>query len=136
MEQASQELFFDPFAENGGELFDATQTFDRLFERYAAGQVEHDYTADKFVADTEALLLDAQFVGQFEQAQNIVAMMQKLCAHDHALEQTLAESVLFSAKSHDHDDHNHTPHESGQDDDEKNKKKKKKGWFGMVLWMS
>lgn len=135
---AERQLFFDPFADAGEELFDPAQAHQAMWERYAARDVEHDYTSDHFVADTQALMLDAQFVGQFEQAQLIAQRMHMLCGEDHGLR----ESLLQNNEAHSmisglqRDVHNHSTEAGGAADKKdsstkKKKKKKRKGWFGV-----
>jgi len=107
MPEQIEQLFFDPFAESSEQLFDSLKSHEVLFAHYEAGKVEHDYSADEFVADTEALMLDARFVGQFEQAQAIAAQMHLLCAEDHGLRSSMNDSLLF-AQPAEHDDHDHS----------------------------
>jgi len=133
-QSAEKQLFFDPFAEGGEQLFDPQTAHQSMWERYAAGDVEHDYTADKFVADTEALMMDAQFVGQFEAAQAIAERMHVLCGEDHGLRESMETSGLFG---HQHDglgEHDHN--EAGEKDEKKkakkDKKKKFRGWFSLA----
>ena len=64
MKQASVEaqLFYDPFAaEENQEFLDGAAAFDTILARYKNDEVVHDYTADDFVKDAEALMLDAGF---------------------------------------------------------------------------
>ncbi len=132
---AGEQLFFDPFAEQDGqEYFDPIAAHRTMWERYAAGEVEHDYTADEFVADTQALMLDAQFTGQFEQAQMIAQQMHLLCGEDHGLQASLrqnlgAQDMLNGlSHAHDHDGHADTDENAGKSS-KKKKKKKRKVWF-------
>ena len=144
METLNQELYFDPFAEEAEQLFDPKAAFARLEERYIAGDVEHDYTADNFVRDTEALMLDAMFVERFDAVRAVALRMHELCGDDHMLSQSLQSndslSSLFGAhKAHDGHDHAGEKHNHKNDDEyevdvktgKKTKKKKRRGWFGI-----
>lgn len=116
-----EQLYFDPFAEAGNE-FSATESFDAILDRYQNQEIEHDYTADQFVADTKNLLLDALFTDQFMAFQAITESMHQLCGHDQAVQQAFEE----------HFDH---PQDEGSHDDETDqdgKKKKKKRWAGWL----
>lgn len=140
----TEQLFYDPFAEEGEQFFDAAASFDAIKARYQSGDVEHDYTADKFVSDTQALMLDAHFVGQFEQAQAIAARMHELCGEDHALREALQASGPSGSEDHAAHGHSHL-HDTytGKNDEETDpktgKKKKKKdkkksgGWAALLL---
>ena len=136
----TKELFFDPFAEAGEELFDPLTAHASMWERYQNREVEHDYTADNFLADTQAIMMDAQFLGRFDAAQSIAANMHAMCNHDQALAQSLQNnestaSYLNSFSSHD--GHSHGSHGEHEDDDEtdsktgKKKSKVKLSWFGL-----
>lgn len=136
METLNEELYFDPFADDGEQLFDPTAAFAELEQRYTDGDVEHDYTADNFVRDTEALMMDAAFVERFEEAQAIAARMHELCGEDHMLNQAFQEVSesrgLFN--SHEiHDGHNHQQSDDEYEIDPKTgkkvKKKKRRNWF-------
>ena len=148
LNSSAEKNFFDPFAEAGQENFDPVVAHANLWERYKNHEIEHDYTADNFLSDTQALMMDAQFLGQFAQAQVIVARMHELCGEDHGLAQSLQNNEVVSnyLNSFDsHSGHNHKPgqHNKNSDkDDEKekdpkkdkktNKKSKpKRGWFGV-----
>ncbi|HVV26215.1 MAG TPA: hypothetical protein VHC21_04265 [Candidatus Saccharimonadales bacterium] len=133
---ASEQLFFDPFAAEEGkaEFFDPQVSHQAMWERYANDEVKHDYTADKFVADTEALMMDAQFVGQFEAAQAIAERMHMLCGEDHGLRASMEASSLLGNHPDDHD-HNHNEQAHDEKDQKKSKKAKKKkfrGWFSLA----
>lgn len=84
------DIFFDPFA---AEDFNPEESFNALLQRYANNEVEHDYSADTFVRDAEVLLLDAQFVGHFAVAEQIVIQMHQLCAGDHGLRIAMNEKI-------------------------------------------
>jgi hypothetical protein len=133
-----KELFYDPFASQGEQYFDPEVAHQAMWEKYAGRDVEHDYTADKFVSDTEALMLDAQFVGQFDQAQAIAERMHVMCGEDHGLQQSVTanESLSGLLGNNNHDGHDHGLHAKDEDDDKKDKKKKKKrlrrGWFSIT----
>jgi hypothetical protein len=105
-----RELFLDPFT---GEMFDPIASHEVILERYKSGEVEHDYTADRFLEDTQALMMDAQFMGMYAEAQSIAARMHILCGEDHNLAQTMqnneAMRALFGDKDEhsDSDGHNH-----------------------------
>lgn len=112
--QASPEFdtsqYFDPFAEQG-QGWDPIAVFDEIFDNYAHGAVEHDYTADQFVTDTEALMLDAQFTENFAAMSSIAARMHQLCGEDHALQAAMKTSRLFGDKEHTYAD-GHIHHDS------------------------
>lgn len=127
MSQTMERQFFDPFAENGHE-FNALQSFELILERYQSDEIAHDYHADRFVADTEALLLDAVFVEQFEAVQMIAATMHQLCNHDQQLRE---QYELYTEQHHFDDHHEHHLHEH-QSKDTDVKKKKKKKWGGWL----
>ena len=147
METRSSELYFDPFAEEGEQLFDPAHAFTQLEERYRAGNVRHDYTADNFVRDTEALMLDAVFVERFDAVQAMASRMHQLCGEDHMLGQAFQSNETFSdfMSGHGKDDghnHNDNSHSKHKDDDEyevdpktgkKTKKKKRYSWFSLLL---
>ena len=134
---SSKELFYDPFAPEGQELFDPLTAFASMWEKYQNGEVKHNDAADKFLADTQALMMDATFLGRFSEAQTIAASMHALCNHDPGLAQSLqgndsVASYLDSFNSHD--GHNHgssKKHEDDEYDPKTGKKKNKKlSWFG------
>lgn len=137
MERVDEQLFFDPFAEAGEEPFDVVLSFQTIFERYENKEIEHDYTADKFVADTEALMLDAQFAGQFQQAQAIAMRMHELCMDDHVLQTSMSTSELFGQSQVGHDSHQHDETAAHKKSEKKNTGKKDKklspGWLA-ALW--
>lgn len=112
-------LYYDPFMEEGVDPFDAAAAFEQIVAEYQAGSVEHDFTADEFLAKTEALMLDAHFLGQFETMQSIAQRMELLCAHDHELQEAMQNSAFFGADHRHKDGHHH------EDDDKKKAKKKK-----------
>lgn len=100
--ELQHDVFFDPFSQ---QEFDPAGSFDTLLQRYLDNEVEHDYTADAFVRDTEALLLDAEFVGQFAVAEAIAMQMHELCGDDHAVKDAFQS---LTTDKHDHDsDHDH-----------------------------
>lgn len=121
-----QDIFFDPFSE-GNEDFNPEDLFEAIFAKYQNNEVEHDYTADNFVKDTEALMLDARFTEQFSAFESIAARMHQLCADDHSLSSAMENSSLFGAsQKHDsHDGHSHG-HDEENDHRPTGKKKKKK----------
>lgn len=77
--------FFDPFAEEGANTFRPLDVLDDMFMRYKNDEIEHDYTADHFVADVWALYEDTAFVEDFAAMQQIQYRLAELCTHDHAL---------------------------------------------------
>lgn len=134
------ELFFDPFAEEGAEEFNPIVAHEAMWERYAAHEIEHDYTVDHFVADTQALMLDAQFTERFDEAAAIAQRMHMLCGEDHGLAQrvsaneTLQELLgdehhheVSDVHGHDHKQHNKQSRLKLEEETEESKKKKK--WF-------
>jgi hypothetical protein len=126
-------LYYDPFAPEGQELFDAAESFEKLEARYLAGKVEHDYSADDFVRDVEALQMDAQFIGQMRAIEQISARMHEICGEDHNLQAAVEER----ARQHDHSQHeqDHTTH-SNEEDDKKKKMKDKKKYAGWLRFFS
>jgi hypothetical protein len=120
--ELEQNLYFDPFAENGAELFDPTEAFAQIKANYQQGGVEHDYSADNFVKDTEALLMDAAFLERFDAVQAIAAEMHRMCGEDHAVRSAMSQSDYFGAE----DSHNHQGHDHSHEDDNRKKKKKEK----------
>ena len=133
-----QQLYYDPFADLGQESFDPTEAFLKAKHNYVQGSVEHDYSADKFVADTEALMLEAQFIDRFDAVQAIAAQMHQMCGDDHGLRSSFERSSmgLTDGEHSENDGHNHGPedshsHEEDDDEDEydmfgRKKKKRKK----------
>lgn len=114
MERATeQQLFFDPFAAEGAQ-FSPLDSFDYIYERYKNNEISHDYTADAFVQDVEALMLDAVFVEQFEAAALIASRMHQLCGEDHTLRSALTESGLFGGEEDNHG-HEHTSADDCED---------------------
>ena len=113
-------MYFDPFA-NEADQVAPDELFQQIMDRYLNNEIEHDYTADQFIADTEALLLDSHFIENFSAFERISAQMHQLCGEDHLLANALGNNALFIA-NHGHDDgHNHKPANHHSD-----KKKKKK----------
>jgi hypothetical protein len=113
-----ENLYFDPFAAPEHRFFDASESFDSILRRYTNNEVAHNYRLDDFLKDTEALMLDAQFMGQFNQMNYIASQMHALCLQDHELQQRLS----------DKNEHAHTfgdTHASDKDTDEKKKKRAK-----------
>lgn len=103
MENSSDTMFFDPFAETGQQLFDPLEAFARTEARYLDEEVEHDYTADKFVSDAEVLIMDAQFNGMFAVAALIENRMHQLCAGcdghgDSRLSSSMEQSGVFGQR--------------------------------------
>jgi hypothetical protein len=119
--ETEQELYFDPFADDGAELFDPNELFEQIKSNYEQGNIEHDYSADNFVKDTEALLLDATFVERFDAVQAIAAEMHRMCGEDHVLRTAMSESGYFGSE----DAHGHEGHKHDHDTDKDSKKKKK-----------
>ncbi len=132
----AKDLFLNPFAENGEEMFDPMVAHQKLWERYQNHEIEHDYTADKFVADTQALMMDAAFVGRFEQAALIAAQMHILCGEDHNLQQSLQANSFFNQTDTERDHHGHN-HQAADEESSKKKKQKKKnlrrGWLDWFI---
>jgi hypothetical protein len=139
MERTPQIEFLDPLSESGAEVFDPLASMEAITARYLDNEVEHDYTADKFVSDTQSLMLDAQFVGKFEEAQAIAMRMHQMCGEDHGLQMSLNANESFSSAlegmlgSNEHDGHDHGPtHDYDEDGTKKSKKKKRqprRGWL-------
>jgi hypothetical protein len=100
-----EQMFFDPFAEEGEE-FKPLEAFDTIRERYENKEVEHDYTADQFVSDVEALMLDSTFMERFEEAEAIAARMHEMCVGDHAVQESMLGSEVFGSHGED-DGHGH-----------------------------
>lgn len=118
--EVKQDLYFDPFAEDGSELFDPIDSFSQLRQAYEEGRITHDYSADEFVAKTEALMMDAIFVERFDAVQAIASQMHQLCGEDHGLRQQLGSSMISGINdSHsENDGHNHTEDKHHTLDDE------------------
>lgn len=132
----SPELFYDPFAEDDEVNFDPVTAHTELWERYENKEIEHDYAADNFLADTQALMMDAQFLGRYAEVEMIAARMHTLCGEDHMLEQTMQNNETFSDyfKLFDHhEDGNHAEHDHKDEEeseiDPKTGKKKKKNKY-------
>jgi Zn-finger nucleic acid-binding protein len=132
--------FFDPFAAEGIQEFNPLQSYEIAKQRYSNNEVEHDYSADMFVADAEALVFDSQFAGMMEQAALIEADMHARCGgHDPSLQSSVQQSSLFGKKEHySHDDHAGHDHSSDDYDSNdtslaKSKKKKKKVREGLSV---
>lgn len=133
-ETAPAAVFYDPFAPQGEQFFDPLESYRLLEQRYAAGDVEHNYTADQFVADAAALVLDAHFTEKFEQAAIIEARMHQLCGGldghgDQTLSGSMKSNSVFGGHG-DHDGHGHGPAgfgagRHGREADAKGKPKKK-----------
>lgn len=142
---AEQNFYYDPFAEEGEELFSPLEALSAIEKEYLENRVVHDDSADIFVHKTEALMLDTAFVERFEALQAMTARIHQLCGEDHMLNEAVQSSNALSSfmDSHKADDghghgdslqrkHNH------KDDDEfevdpntgkKTKKKKRRGWL-------
>ena len=99
-------MFFDPFAEDNN--WDPEEAFEGIFEHYKTGSVSHDYTADMFVANTEAIMLGAQFTANFAAISSIASRMHQLCGEDHALQSAMQSSSVFGARHADNDGHDHS----------------------------
>jgi len=98
--------FFDPFAETPGE-FNPFESMDRILQRYANNEIEHDYTADQFVSDAQALMLDSQFQGLMREANAMMELMHQLCEHDPALKAAAETNGLFAEQHDKNDGHGH-----------------------------
>lgn len=120
------EAYFDPFADES-EQTAPEELFQQIMDRYQNNEIEHDYTADKFVADTEALLLDSQFTENFAAYEQITARMHQLCGEDHLLASTMNESSLFSSKHGLDDGHGHASTDDPTHESKGKKKDKQKG---------
>ena len=131
-EMTGGDLFYNPFAEENEEFFDGAQAFDAILARYVADEIKHDYTADQFVKDAEALLLDASFQEHWRDMSYIAAQMHQLCGDDHGvLQQRFEQSSAFSTLMHEGHDHNdHESHDHDDNSDKKSKKKKQKKKLG------
>ena len=105
-----EQLYFDPLAEEGEE-FKPMEAFDYIRERYENKEVEHDYTADQFVSDVEALMLDSVFVERFEEAEAIAARMHEMCAGNHEVQESMERSEFFGSIKED-DGHGHNKEET------------------------
>lgn len=130
-------MFFDPFAENGAEEFNPLLSHAAMWARYLNKEVEHDYTADRFVSDHQALMMDSIFLGRYEEAELMAASMHRGCQHDHELSKSFMESSL-SATDHDHPDnkgqHEAEASELSNNNKKKDKEKKKKLRQGWLSW--
>lgn len=118
--------FIDIFAEEGAQPqpIDIEKTFVEIVDRYQNQQIEHDYSADQFVQDTETLMLDATFQDQLEVANAIAAQVHAMCTHDHSLADSVSQNELLGQHSLE-DGHNHTD-DYDETDPKKKKKRKKK----------
>lgn len=133
-EVLSHELYYDPFAEEGQELFDPVETFNLIKQNYLDRKVQHDSSADEFVSKTEALMMDSVFIERFDAVQAIMGQLHNLCGEDHNLNQAVMKNSYLSGidKHSENDGHDHK--EDHDDDDEyeidpktgKRVKKKKK----------
>jgi hypothetical protein len=122
--ETERNLYFDPFADNGAELFDPSELFEQIKSNYEQGNVKHDYSADNFVKDTESLLMDAVFLERFDAVQAIAAEMHRMCGEDHNLRTAMQENGYFGHEN-EHVLHNHD-HSHDEEDDKTKKKKKRK----------
>jgi len=126
-----EKMFYDPFAENAADNFKPLNAHAAMWKRYHNREVKHDYTADQFVADTNALLMDTHFLGRYKEAEMIAASMHAGCIHDHTLSQSLEEnsstSTYLNSASNEHAGHDHSDKKrsSEADTDAENKDKKK-----------
>lgn len=121
-EQASGvEMLYDPFT---GEFYDSIATFDAYLERYQNGKVEHDYSADEFLRDTQSIMMDAHFLGRMRDVQDIATRMHLLCNHDEQLSAAMLKNESASTYL---SSHVHRPDENtqAQHDDVHNKKNSK-----------
>ena len=111
--ETEQAIFFDPFgAEQTG--FNPDASLEQLMVRYEQGKIDHDYSVDTFVADTQALMMDAAFVEDFGAVERIANQMQAMCQHDHALRDavtSLEQNAGESEHKHDHEDEKEEPHD-------------------------
>lgn len=89
--------FIDVFAEESAQPqpIDIEKTFIEIVDRYQNQEIEHDYSADQFVQDTEILMLDATFQDQLEIANAIAAQMHAMCTHDHNLANSVSQNELL-----------------------------------------
>jgi len=140
--ETGEALFFDPFAETGAQQeFDPIASHQSLWERYKNSEIEHDYTADKFVADSQALMMNSHFAGRFEEAAMLASQMHAMCGGDEHLSKAVMgnegfREMLGPLESHGDHDHveSHSPeHEDIEDKKSKDKKKKRRRWFDMLL---
>lgn len=120
------ELFYDPFAEEGEELYDADELHKELATRYLNKEIEHDYTADTFVKDTEAHMMTAHFKEEFAAMQTIMQRMHELCGEDHNLQQQMDGSEVLSSYSERDDAHVGHDHAHGDGHAKKAGKKESK----------
>ena len=129
MEQTTEikQIFYDPFAEGAPE-FNPLDLFAQLEETYLVSGVEHDGKLDEFVRKTEALMLDAKFVDNFDAVRAIAMRMHELCGEDHSGLRNLVEnSSFFSNIEHSKNDgHNHTKNEDDEYEIGPDGKKRKK----------
>lgn len=129
---AVPEAFYDPFAEEGEEMYDADALHEVLTARYRNKEIAHDYTTDNFVKDTEAAMMTAHFNEQFEAMQSIMQRMHEICGEDHNLQQQMDGSNVLSVYGrHDENDghnhalrHGHSKHSDKKQDKKTNKKPK------------
>lgn len=130
--------FFDPFAEDGDQRFDPLATMEIITARYIADEVKHDSSADKFVADTQALIMDAQFVGKYNEAIQIAEMAHIICGENHAVQQSLKRNEsahdTINGLVHEHQENKAQQHDSANKDKSttKNGKKKRLDWFRLT----
>lgn len=96
MSEVKQNIeYFDPFIENGEQIFDPVSSHELITQRYLANDIDHDYSADEYVRDTQALMLDAQFLDRFEDARAIAARMHEICGENHDLTESVNANEAF-----------------------------------------
>jgi hypothetical protein len=117
-------LYYDPFAEEGQEYFNPIESFNLILDNYQLDKVEHDNAADLFVARTEALMLDSQFLERFDAVQAIAAQMHNMCGEDHNIRNLMNKNPIFGTGEHSKDDGHghaidsvHSEHDDDEDDE-------------------
>jgi hypothetical protein len=134
---SAPELFYDPFAEEGEEMYDADALHVELAARYLNKEIEHDYTTDNFVKDTETAMMTAHYKGQFAAMQSIMQRMHEICGEDHNLQQQMNGSEALSVYDRHNKNDGHT-HAFGYDNkkssDKKEDKKKSKKKMRLSLF--
>ncbi|MGB4758970.1 MAG: hypothetical protein WBP26_02845 [Candidatus Saccharimonadales bacterium] len=114
--EVAPDIFFDPFAGGDEEAWDAETAFDEIFARYANGKVEHNYTADMFVADTEAIVMDAHYAENLSAMTTIANRMHQLCNDDHQLQNAAQASGMLGKKPHSTHNHITYAHDEEKED--------------------
>lgn len=129
MNQSPEKIeFLNPFAEAGPEaIVDVEAAFEVITERYLSDEIEHDYTADNYVRDTETLMLEATFQDKLDIANAIAAQMGAMCQHDHSLMNSVNESGLLGQHSGEHDHAHKRQDEDDEDEfDSKGRRRRRK----------